>query len=263
MPADLSRHARTLIEQYRLDDGIFQLRVRSGSPYVGALGRRDRPERVSRYDPRRHSGGGWQRPAEGPRHLRRRHPHRARGGGSRGQSRRRHGPRLPVGRRAGDVMDTLFNRASGLAEVVIPPRSGLVGQKVVPGDGHSQRRSHHPGRAAPGRGPGPGRNGAGRGRHALCSREPGRRSTSTSATPTSSSSTRRSWSAGRPFPWVAGAKQAIAVLLAMVLLLATGVVPPVVVGLLAAMRHRSCWDCSRSSRPIGPSTGPRSSWSAP
>ena len=29
--------------------------------------------------------------------------------------------------------DTLFNRSSGLAEVVIPPRSGLVGQTVFPG----------------------------------------------------------------------------------------------------------------------------------
>lgn len=37
MPADLSKHARTLVEQYRLDDGLFQLRVRPGSPYVGAM----------------------------------------------------------------------------------------------------------------------------------------------------------------------------------------------------------------------------------
>jgi hypothetical protein len=29
--------------------------------------------------------------------------------------------------------DTLFNRSSGLAEVVIPPRSGLIGQPVFPG----------------------------------------------------------------------------------------------------------------------------------
>jgi len=29
--------------------------------------------------------------------------------------------------------DTLFNRRSGLAEVVIPPRSGLIGQSVFPG----------------------------------------------------------------------------------------------------------------------------------
>ncbi len=32
IPPDLSRHARTLVEQYRLDDGVFQLRVRPTSP---------------------------------------------------------------------------------------------------------------------------------------------------------------------------------------------------------------------------------------
>ena len=36
MPADLSKHARTLIEHYRVEDGLFQLRVRSGSPCAGA-----------------------------------------------------------------------------------------------------------------------------------------------------------------------------------------------------------------------------------
>src|SRR4051812_34823858 len=36
MPSDLSQHARTLVEQYRLDDGLFQLRIRASSPYVGA-----------------------------------------------------------------------------------------------------------------------------------------------------------------------------------------------------------------------------------
>src|SRR5262249_22992665 len=35
IPADLSRHASTLNEQYRLDDGLLQLRVRNGSPLVG------------------------------------------------------------------------------------------------------------------------------------------------------------------------------------------------------------------------------------
>ena len=36
IPPDLSKHARTLVEQYRLDDGMFHLRVRSRSPYVGS-----------------------------------------------------------------------------------------------------------------------------------------------------------------------------------------------------------------------------------
>jgi Na+/H+ antiporter NhaD/arsenite permease-like protein len=35
IPPDLSKHARTLVEQYSLDDGMFELRVRPRSPYVG------------------------------------------------------------------------------------------------------------------------------------------------------------------------------------------------------------------------------------
>jgi di/tricarboxylate transporter len=35
LPADFSQHARTLVEQYRLDDGLHRLRVRSSSPFVG------------------------------------------------------------------------------------------------------------------------------------------------------------------------------------------------------------------------------------
>ncbi len=34
---------------------------------------------------------------------------------------------------AGNIADTLFNRSSGLAEIVIPPRSALIGQTVFPG----------------------------------------------------------------------------------------------------------------------------------
>ena len=88
IPPDLSKHARTLVEQYKLDDGLFQLRVRPRSPYVGAprsavdlasypglqllaiqsgseagrsavRGRRGRhADRARRCDNRRHSGGG-------------------------------------------------------------------------------------------------------------------------------------------------------------------------------------------------------------
>ena len=36
MPADFSRHAKTLVEQYGLSSGVYQLSVRASSPYVGA-----------------------------------------------------------------------------------------------------------------------------------------------------------------------------------------------------------------------------------
>jgi di/tricarboxylate transporter len=39
----------------------------------------------------------------------------------------------PHARGDGSVADTLFNRASGLAEVIVPPRSTLIGQTLSPG----------------------------------------------------------------------------------------------------------------------------------
>ena len=35
MPADFSRHAKTLVEQYGLASGIYQMRVRASSPFIG------------------------------------------------------------------------------------------------------------------------------------------------------------------------------------------------------------------------------------
>src|SRR5262244_186212 len=38
IPADFSAHAQTLVEQYRLEDGLHRFRVRPTSPYVGKSG---------------------------------------------------------------------------------------------------------------------------------------------------------------------------------------------------------------------------------
>jgi len=132
IPADLSKHARTLVEQYRLDDGLFQLRVRPQSPYVGSL-----PADVNLTDyagltlvtiQAGDGGGPVRRNAIAP-----------------GDILIVRGSAETVGSLASDkvlafrmedapgVTDTLFNRTSGLAEVVIPPRSGMIGQKVFPG----------------------------------------------------------------------------------------------------------------------------------
>jgi di/tricarboxylate transporter len=133
MPADLSQHARTLIEQYRLDDGVFQLRVRSGSPYVGApraaVDLKEYPG-LTLVGVQAGNGGG---------------PLRGRSIAA-GDLLIVRGDAAAAGSLAGDrvlafrsedagddVADTLFNRASGLAEVVIPPRSGMIGQSVFPG----------------------------------------------------------------------------------------------------------------------------------
>jgi di/tricarboxylate transporter len=233
IPADLSKHARTLIEHYSLDDGLFKLRVRARSPYLGAgsaaVDLAGYPG-LSLVAVQAGDGGGpLRRPAlaEGDVLLVR-------------------GDAPTVGSLAADkllalqsedpsadVAATLFNRDSGLAEVVIPPRSALIGQAVFPGmvtpSGDLvilavQRNDQDQG------------------------------PTETVLAAGDSLLLQGTWKAldehldtpdvlvvdspelvrRQAVPMGAGAKQAIGVLVAMVLLLATGAVPSSVAGLLAA-----------------------------
>ena len=131
MPSDLSRHARTLVEQYRLEGDAFTLRVRPSSPLVGtAIAALD----FAAYPGLRLIGvkaGG--RPAARPLI-------------DEGDTLLLRGETAAAASFANDkhlafnpeeaeqqLSDTLFNRSSGLAEVVIPPRSALVGREVFPG----------------------------------------------------------------------------------------------------------------------------------
>ena len=133
IPADLSRHARTLKEQYRLADGLFQMRVRPGSPWVGAphaaLDLRPYPGLSLAGVQAGDTGGPPSRPAlaAGDVVLVRGDAATA----ARLASEKTLAFRSPDAARP--EPDTLFNRVSGLAEVVIPPRSGLIGQLVFPG----------------------------------------------------------------------------------------------------------------------------------
>jgi di/tricarboxylate transporter len=133
LPVDLSGHAHTLVEQYRIKDGMHHLRVRASSPYVG-MSKTDIDltpypgvSIVNLVDAK--GGERTQEPvAEGDLLLVR-------------------GDAQAVGKLAGDmhlairepnaegdsIADTLFNRSSGLAEIVVPPRSDLIGQTVFPG----------------------------------------------------------------------------------------------------------------------------------
>jgi di/tricarboxylate transporter len=233
IPSDLSRHARTLIEQYKLDDGLFQLQLLAGSPYAGAA--RDAVDLaaypgISVVALQEGEGAG---PLRRPRF-------------EVGDILMVRGEAETVARLAADkhlalraddadpeVTDTLFNRTSGLAEVVIPPRSGLVGRAVFPGmvtpSGNLmilavQRRGEDQG------------------------------PTETTLAAGDTLLLQGTWQAldenlddpdvlvvdspevvrRQAVPLGAGAKQAIGVLAAMVVLLATGLVPPVIVGLVAA-----------------------------
>jgi len=132
MPTDLSKHARTLVEQYRLEGNAFQLRVRKSSPLIGlAAGAVD----LAAYPGLNLIGsqaGDSGRPlaraiAEGDVFI-----VRGEADAAASFANDQHLSFGPGETEAG-VADTLFNRSSGLAEVVIPPRSAMVGREVFPG----------------------------------------------------------------------------------------------------------------------------------
>ena len=133
LPPDLSLHARTLIEQFRLSDGANQLRVGKGSPLIGeplTEGALASHGNVTLLPPRAAKDG---RPVR-------------KGDVSEGDLLIFRGPAEKAAEFAseyglafredvpdGGISDQLFNRDSGLAEVVIPPRSPLIGQRFFPG----------------------------------------------------------------------------------------------------------------------------------
>ncbi|HVZ07088.1 SLC13 family permease [Rhodopila sp.] len=133
LPSDLSQHARTLIEQYRLEDGLFQLRIRASSPYVGAS--------IHAVNLREYAGLAFvsvlsgdgtgpvrrQTLAEGDLIVVRGDADDA-GALATAMHLSFQPPDTPA-----DMAESLFNRDSGLAEVIVPPRSELIGQAVFPG----------------------------------------------------------------------------------------------------------------------------------
>jgi di/tricarboxylate transporter len=132
MPADFSRHARTLVEQYGLASGIYRARLRPGSPLVGVP--------ASAIDMSGYAGlkvvgvqdGDTAAPLRRPTLLDGDHllllGDAAVAAAFAGEK------HLAFREEAGSGgEETLFNRNSGLAEVVVAPRSGLIGASVFPG----------------------------------------------------------------------------------------------------------------------------------
>ena len=139
LPPDLSRHAHTLVEQFRLTGDVVKLRVRADSALVDTARReldlsgRDGLQLVTvkaedgsaRQDTIRAGDllivrGAPERIAELASEF-----GLAPQGEGEAEEADRAGP--------GALTDMLFNRSSGLAEVVVPPRSPLVGQRFFPG----------------------------------------------------------------------------------------------------------------------------------
>ena len=133
MPTDLSKHARTLVEQYHLVDGVSQLRVRASSPFIGSLPEAIKLEAYPGLSIIGVQSGATGRPlarqplSQGDSLLVR--------GDSATVAQFASDQHLALNHREGDRESSciLFNRTSGLAEVVIPPRSAMVGEKVFPG----------------------------------------------------------------------------------------------------------------------------------
>jgi di/tricarboxylate transporter len=132
MPADFSRHARTLVEQYGLASNIFRLRLRGTSPLIG--------QGASAVDFARF-GDLRLVAAQEASSVRLRRPALAEGDflivSGAADAAAAFAADQHLGFReedtAAEVEETLFNRSSGLAEVMIPPRSAMIGETVFPG----------------------------------------------------------------------------------------------------------------------------------
>lgn len=130
---DLSRHSNTLTEQYNLFDGLFRLEVAADTACAGkaetATGIAGHPELtlVAIQGPETHFPRREILLAPGDVLLVR--------GAADDVLRFAEEGRFVLRENdtEGDLQGALFNATSGLAEVVIPPRSGLIGQRMFPG----------------------------------------------------------------------------------------------------------------------------------
>ena len=128
LPPDLSRHARTLVEQFRLTGGVYRLKVREGSPLVGTPRRAlDFSDRADVAMMRRESESDPDIIAAGDVLL-------LQGEGDAIAALAGELRLSPQKKLEPDAVEaSLFNRDTGLAEVMIPPRSPLIGERVFPG----------------------------------------------------------------------------------------------------------------------------------
>lgn len=132
LPPDLSQYAATVAEHYGLSDGFYRLRVRAGSPLIGVA--------AADLDLASHPGVelvGVQAGGEVPGVVAAALEADDRlvvSGTPEAISRFAMQESLAVAMRPATAADgSLVNREMGVAELVVPPRSPLVGQDVFPG----------------------------------------------------------------------------------------------------------------------------------
>lgn len=229
IPPDLSGHARTLVEEYRLTESVVRLRLRAGSPWVGR----------SRADLDLAGAGlmAVQPPGTGSRD----------GVLAADDDVLVKGPMDAIAALAGeadlairaqdtpdDLAAALMDRTAGLAEVLVPPRSALIGQDVFPGMASDAGDLVVLGirRAGVATGTGPVTLAAG---DVLLLQGSWDALDTRLARPDLLAVDAPDVVRRQSVPMGPGAREAVAILAGMVVLLATGIVPPVVAGLLAAM----------------------------
>ncbi len=130
MPPDFSGYAMTLVQQYRLDDGLHHLSVHPGSPLVG--------KNKADWSP---GGSLVLKAIQDPQTFAPIHRDEIAAGDIllvRGDAEEtaQLAQRLDLGIRCDEsdnLADSMVNRESGLAEVVLPPRSGFIGRTAFPG----------------------------------------------------------------------------------------------------------------------------------
>ncbi|OWJ77907.1 SLC13 family permease [Haematobacter genomosp. 1] len=133
LPTDLSRHASTLVEQYRLSSEVQTLRIREDSPLVGtsrrALDLSDREGLALVSVTPGGEGTSGQRAQLNAGDI-----VVVRGESAAvGEFAQELGLVMVDAVSADETTNTLFNRNSALAEVVIKPRSPLIGERFFPG----------------------------------------------------------------------------------------------------------------------------------
>lgn len=137
MPEDLSHHSGTLTEQYKLFDRLYQLEITATSPYLGMLQEAltSRLARENRPD-FNFVAVRARNPKDGSRHRFIATGDRLIIGGERAAVdafAETHGLVHCKETERARVQDALFNNSYGFTEVVLPPRSGLIGEAVFPG----------------------------------------------------------------------------------------------------------------------------------
>jgi di/tricarboxylate transporter len=125
-----------LTEQYKLFDRVYQFEITATSPYLGALQavlesqleRENHPElSLIAIRPRRQNSIPWQHSlVEGDRLI-------MRGEQTAMNAFAEQHALRPCQETAGKMREALFNDSYGFSEVVLPPRSRLIGETVFPG----------------------------------------------------------------------------------------------------------------------------------